>query len=91
MTNDDKQMKILRSFEHGEIPIDDADYDKEFPLTDHPHKGSGCGTTCDVAQFMALQLPDDGKPVWTYPSHTVEFASRNCGTPGCNNRLGRRA
>ena len=88
-----KEDEILRRFEHVEdLPIDDADYDKEFPIlsNDQPSTCRKCGAGYVDAQYMALDLPDAGKSIWTYESLSanVSFAVRKC---ACGNMLGRRS
>ena len=70
------------------MPVDDADYGKEFPLP-APHERSTCrcGASFDEAQFMALPPPTDADSVWSYPSSGVKLAVRSC---TCRNKIARR-
>ena len=87
----DNEDNTLRRFEHLEpMPIDDADYAKEFPLLE-PHVPSTC-SKCDRQytheEFLALPVKEGEGGTWYYASSNVELALRDC---KCGERLGRRA
>jgi len=71
------------------MPIDDADYDKEFPLLE-PHEPSTC-SKChgeyNREEFLALSIPKGEVGTWHYNSSNTTFAIRDC---QCGHGLARR-